>query len=248
MRILVTGAALRIGAAICARLAADGHQVIIHYNTSKEAAQALATAITQAGGTAHTIGANLADRAQVAALIPAIIARFGPLDCLINNASSFVHDDFAGFDTQDWDFHIGPNLAAPIFLARDFARQTERGCIINMLDHKVVAPNPDFFSYTIAKLAMAGATTVMAQALSGRIRVNAIAPGITLISGKQTQVGFARAFAAPPLGRSATPAEIADAVQYILATPSLNGEILVLDGGESLAPRGRDIAYAVGLE
>jgi NAD(P)-dependent dehydrogenase (short-subunit alcohol dehydrogenase family) len=134
-----------------------------------------------------------------------------------------------------------------LLLAREFAANLagQPGAIVNLLDHKVTALNPDFFTYTLTKIAMAGATRLLAQAYYPGIRVNGVAPGITLISGKQTPEGFARAWSAPPLGRSATPEEIAAAVCFILATPSLNGQILVLDGGESLLARPRDIAFDV---
>jgi NAD(P)-dependent dehydrogenase (short-subunit alcohol dehydrogenase family) len=229
-------------------LAADGAEVVIHCHRSTDAAEALAARIIAAGGRAYVLAADLADRGARAEVIARATALAGPLDVLINNASSFRYDDFPGFSEENWDFHLSPNLEAPVFLARDFARVAPvGGSIVNLLDFKVTALNPDFFTYTIAKAALAAATGMMAQAMAGKIRVNGIAPGITLISGKQTDAGFARAFAATPLGRSSTPAEILAGIRYILATPSLNGEILVLDGGESLLPRGRDIAYAVGL-
>ena len=244
-RVLVTGAARRIGAALARAMAADGWHVLAHYNGSAKEAASLAREISEAGGSCDIVRADLSDRAQVAALIPDCVERFGGIDALINNASSFRYDDLASMDVRSWDAHLAPNLQAPVFLAQGFAasRAGRSGCVINMLDHKVAAPNPDFFSYTIAKLALAGATRVLAQALGGVIRVNGIAPGITLLSGKQTQAGFEHAWRAPPLGRSSTPAELADACRYVLATPALNGQILVLDGGDSLLERQRDIAF-----
>ena len=241
-RVLVTGGARRIGAAISEGLAADGWDVVIHCNASRADAEALADRVTASGGSCSVIQADLADRDAVARLV----GRAGALDALINNASSFRYDTLATMDAASWDAHLGPNLVAPVFLAQAFAasRAGRPGCVINMLDHKVTALNPDFFSYTIAKVAMAGATRLLAQALSDAgIRVNGIAPGITLLSGKQTQAGFERAWSAPPLGRSSTKEELVAACRFILATPSLNGQILVLDGGESLLGRQRDVAF-----
>ncbi len=241
-RVLVTGGARRIGAAICEGLAADGWEVVIHCNTSRDDAEALAWRVTAAGGTCSVLQADLAERDAVAGLI----GRAGALDALINNASSFRYDSLAAMDAASWDAHLGPNLEAPVFLAQAFAasREGRPGCVINMLDHKVTALNPDFFSYTIAKVAMAGATRLLAQALAGTgVTVNGVAPGITLLSGKQTQAGFERAWSAPPLGRSSTTRELVAACRFILATPCLNGQILVLDGGESLVGRQRDVAF-----
>ena len=244
----MTGSARRIGAAIARALAGDGWHVIVHYNRSGAQAQALANAISDEGGVCGTIQADLGDRPAVRDLIAACTLRFGALDALINNASSFTYDTLDSMDEASWDRHLQPNLAAPVFLTQAFAAACNgQGNVINLLDHKVFALNPDFFSYTIAKVAMTGTTRLLAQALSqrpgGAIRVNGIAPGITLLSGKQTQAGFEHAWSAPPLGRSSIPDEIADACRFILETPSLNGQILVLDGGESLVGRQRDIAF-----
>ena len=244
MRVLVTGGARRIGAAISRALAADGWHVIIHHNSSGDEAARLATDIALQGGIAHPIAADLSDRDAAAALVPACITKFGRLEALINNASSFRYDTIDTMDAASWNAHVRPNLEAPIVLAQAFARQNRPGNIINLLDHKVTAPNPDFFSYTVAKMALAGVTRLLAQALAANaIRVNGVAPGITLLSGQQTEAGFARAWQAPPLGRSSTPQELAGACRYILTTPPLNGQILVLDGGESLLARPRDIAF-----
>ncbi len=247
---LITGGARRIGATLARALAADGWQVIVHYHRSAADASALAASIAAAGGQCGTIQADLADRTEVAGLVESCVAEFGPVDALINNASVFQYDTLESMDAASWDAHLGPNLEAPIVLARAFARArgTHAGNVVNLLDHKIAAPNPDFFSYTVAKLALAAATRLLAQSFrqeSRPIRVNGIAPGITLLSGRQTQAGFERAWTAPPLGRSSTPQEVADACRFILATESLNGQIMVLDGGDSLLQRQRDIAFEV---
>jgi len=242
---LITGAARRIGATFARALAADGYAVGIHYNASATEAEALVAELRAGGARAVALGADLADRAAVGGLVAACQAALGPMRVLINNAASFQYDTAGDFTAAGLDTHLRANLEAPLLLARDFAASLAgaHGCIINMLDHKITALNPDFFTYTVAKVGLAGATRTLAQSYGGRIRVNGIAPGITLISGKQSETGFARAWEAPPLGRSATPEELADAVRYILATPSLNGQILVLDGGESLLARARDVAF-----
>jgi len=246
---LVTGGARRIGAAITRALAARGYAVAIHCHASLKEAEALADEIRTTGGRAVALAADLADRHATATLIPRATAALGPVNVLINCAAAFRYDTAGTFTEADLDFHLRPNLEAPLLLAQHFAQALggQPGNVINMLDHKVMALNPDFFTYTLAKIALAGATQMMAQSFGGRIRANGIAPGITLLSGKQTQAGFERAWSAPPLGRSATPDEIAQAVLFALSVPSLNGQILVLDGGESLLARPRDVAFDPAL-
>ncbi|HTR16925.1 MAG TPA: SDR family oxidoreductase [Acetobacteraceae bacterium] len=245
--VLITGAARRLGAAMARALAADGWQVIISYNRSAAEAEALVAEIEAAGGRCHAVAADLADRATVARLIPDCVTRFGRIDCLINNASSFRAEDIGTMSFDSYDFHMRPNLEAPLFLAQGFVRALgdAPGVIINMLDQKIANLNPDFLSYTVAKAGLAAATRMLAMAFGGRIRVCGIGPGVTLISGKQTPQGFERAWRSPPLGRSSTPDEMVAAVRFILATPSLNGQVLFLDGGESLRGRARDVAFEV---
>ncbi len=242
---LVTGGAVRIGAVIAQRLAREGYAVGVHAHRSIAQAEALAGELRAEGFAAAALSADLGDRAAVGGLVAACAAVLGPVRLLVNNAASFRYDDAAGFDGADLDFHLRPNLEAPLLLARDVARALgeDEGAVVNMLDHKVAALNPDFFTYTVAKVALEGATRMMAMAFGGRVRVNGVAPGITLISGKQTPQGFARAWRAPPLGRSATPDEVADAVLFVAEARGLNGQVLVLDGGESLIARRRDIAF-----
>jgi NAD(P)-dependent dehydrogenase (short-subunit alcohol dehydrogenase family) len=243
---LITGAAKRVGAEIARTLAAAGFRVVVHYNRSGAEARALAAEIAASGGVCHLLRADLADRAEVDAMIDRCIAAFGPLDALINNASHFSNDTISTVTWSGLDAHWVPNLGAPMMLSRDFARALEgerTGCIVNLLDQKVGNLNPDFISYTISKVALAGLTQVLAMAFAPRIRVCGVSPGLTLISGKQTQQGFEQAWAATPLGRSSTPQEIAQAVLFILNTPSMTGQTITIDGGESLAGRPRDVAF-----
>ncbi len=247
--VLITGAARRVGAAIARSLAADGWNVVVHYNNSSAAAERLADEIRKAGGVCDLQQADLRQRTEVEGLIDRCAALHGSLDCLINNASVFYYDDIA---TVSWDSlheHLASNLIAPVFLCRDFVRRSTGtdGCIINILDQKVVNLNPDFLSYTIGKIGLAGLTETLAMALSGRIRVCGIAPGLALISGKQTEASFQKAWHAPPLGRGTTPDEIAACVRYILASPGMTGNTIFLDGGESVAGRARDVAFDPSL-
>lgn len=244
--VLITGAARRVGAAIARQLAADGWNVIVHYNRSKAEAEQLADEIRRAGGVCDLVHADMACRSDVESLMERCVASHGAVECLINNASVFYYDDIASVSWESLHDHLSSNLVAPVFLCRDFVRFFRGqgdGCIINILDQKVANLNPDFLSYTIGKVGLAGLTETLAMALAGRIRVCGIAPGLALISGKQTQASFEKAWRAPPLRRSTTPDEIATCVRYILASPSMTGSTIFLDGGESLAGRARDVAF-----
>jgi NAD(P)-dependent dehydrogenase (short-subunit alcohol dehydrogenase family) len=241
--VLVTGGARRVGAALVRSLASAGYAVIAHFQSSEACAQKLAAEIGQAGGRCGIIQADLTDRSATASLIPRCIDRFGPLGVLVNNASGYRYDNAASLNFEAWDENLRTNLEAPLFLAKAFAETcTEGGSIINMLDFKVTNLNPDYFSYTVAKVGLAGATRMLAMALRGRVRVNGIAPGLTMQSGRQTEEQFSRAWRMTPLGYGPTPEELGRAARFLIETQSANGQILGLDGGASLRPRGRDIS------
>ena len=246
MRALITGGGRRIGAAIARALAADGWDLVIHFNRSDKDASALAAEIAGAGGRCDLLQADLSQRNEVQGLIMRCVRDYGPLDCLVNNASHFINDTIADVTWESFQAHMAPNLAAPLLMSRDFAaayQGREGGCIINLLDQKLANLNPDFLSYTLSKIGLAGLTEILAMALAPRIRVCGVAPGLTMIARKQSEASFARAWRDTPLGRSSTPEEIAAAVRFILATPSITGQTITLDGGESLRGRPRDVAF-----
>ena len=233
--ILVTGGAKRLGAAMARALVAAGFPVIIHAHRSGPEARALAAELG-----ARVVLGDLADPAVPARLV----AEAGPLAGLINNASRFVFDTVTSTTAEQLAAHMGPNLIAPVLLAQAFAaQQPEQGVIINMLDQKLSNLNPDFFSYTLSKAALAAGTEMMALSLAPKIRVCGIAPGLTLPGPKQTAEKFERAWRENPLRRGASPEDIARAVLFILQTPSLTGTVITVDGGEHLTHRPRDIAF-----
>ncbi len=243
---VVTGAARRIGATIAQDLARQGWRVIVHYHRSEADAEAVARQIESEGGRCATMQADLSSRDGIESLIPRIVDTYGIPDLLVNNASAFGNDVITNVTWDSFHSQITPNLAAPVLLSRDFARARNGeagGCIINLLDQKVGSLNPDFLSYTLSKVALHGLTHMLAMALAPTIRVAGISPGITLISGKQSQASFERAWKAAPLGRSSTPEEIASAVRFILENASFTGQTITLDGGESLQRRPRDVTY-----
>lgn len=233
----VTGGAKRLGRAIALKLAQNGWDVAIHCHSSTKDAEATANDIRALGRRALVLQADLGVEAEVEQLIPAINRDLGPLTCLVNNASVFEMDKVDTATRASWDKHIETNLRAPLVLSQAFAQQLPaqaNGNIINMLDQRVWKLTPYFLSYTVAKMGLWTLTRTLALALAPRIRVNAIGPGPTLPSPRQSDEHFAAQSAAMPLGHGATPDEIAAAALYILSSPSMTGQMIALDGGEHL--------------
>ncbi|MFN3461108.1 MAG: SDR family oxidoreductase [Oceanibaculum sp.] len=234
---LVTGGAKRLGREIALKLAADGWDIALHYHRSGDAAAATAAEIRALGRRVHLLQADLGSEAEVTPLVPAAAAVLGPVTCLVNNASVFEMDKIDTVTRDSWDRHLETNLRAPFVLSQALARDLPAGSdgnIVNLLDQRVWKLTPYFMSYTVAKMGLWTLTRTMALALAPRIRVNAIGPGPTLPSPRQSDEQFAAQSAAMPLGHGATPGEIADAVLYILRSPSMTGQMIALDGGEHL--------------
>lgn len=234
---LITGAADRIGAAIAARLAAEGYAVVIHYRSSGEKAEELADAIAADGGQAEIVRADLTKREDRMGLIARAAEPFGPLMLLVNNASVFEPDSADTLHEDLWDLHMAVHAEAPVFLARDFAAQLpadEKGNIVNIIDERVLSLSPDYFSYTLSKSLLWTATRTLAQSLAPRVRVNAIGPGPTLANSRQSESEFEASRRRLPLQTGADPDEIAAGVVSILELPSMTGQIIALDGGEHL--------------
>ena len=235
---IVTGGAKRIGAEIARALAADGWHVLIHYHRSQAEAEALAAEIGQA-----TIGyADLADPGAATTILAASEG-LPPPRLLVNNASRFVHDDFADFGLDGWAAHLDVNLRAPALLSQAFAARAGSGLIVNLLDAKLAALNPDFFSYTLSKIGLAGLTELCARALAPNIRVCGIAPAVTMVSGPQSRDNFAKVHALNALKRGVDVADIVAALRFLIATPSLTGETILLDGGQRFLSLPRDVQF-----
>lgn len=234
---LVTGAARRIGQALARDLAQHGWTVALHCRKSMGEAEALAREIHAHGGTASVFTADLERVAEIEALVAACTNRLGPPTCLINNASEFLLDRIETMDEALWDRHLDVNLKAPVFLAQAMVRHLPgdaHGNIINIIDQRVWKLTPEFFSYTISKAGLWTATQTLAQSLAPRIRVNAIGPGPVLRSVHQTDADFDAEKQSTLLKTGPSTAEIAAAVRFILATPSMTGQMIALDSGQHL--------------
>lgn len=235
---LVTGGARRIGRAIALSLARDGWSVAVHHNHSVDSAKEVVSEIARAGSHAVAIKTDLSCEDEVETLVPKAVDALGPVGLLVNNASAFENDTIETATRDSWAAHIQTNLHAPLVLTQAFARalpRTEGGVVVNLLDQRVWNLTPYFLSYTVSKSGLWTLTRTLALALAPRIRVNGIGPGPALPSRHQTEEQFARQCAAMPLGRGTTPEEICGTIQFIIATPSLTGQMIALDGGQHLA-------------
>ena len=240
---VVTGAAHRLGKAMAMALGQDGFRVAVHYNESADAAQSVVDQIVAAGGIAQAFQADLADEVQTQGLIPAVVRHWGAVGVLVNNASRFERDEALTVDRAGWDAHMETNLRAPFVLCQHMAQtlpDSASGVIVNMLDQRVWNLPPHFTSYTLSKAGLWTLTQTLALALAPRIRVAAIGPGPALPSARQTPEHFALQAGRTPLQIPTTPAEIVATLRYILAAPSVTGQMIALDGGQHLdwAPGG----------
>lgn len=243
---LVTGAGRRIGRAIALGLAQAGWDVAVHYRSSGAEAQETVDAIRALGRRAALLECDLADEAAVRTLLARAGEAVGPIACVVNNASLFEYDSAADFSPALLAAHMQANVSAPILLAQALHAATPAGSeavVINLLDQKLANLNPDFLSYTLSKAALQAATAMLAQALAPTVRVVGVAPGLTMLSGDQSESGFASAHQATPLGRSSTPQDVADAVCYLASARAITGTTLLVDGGQHLMPLPRDVMF-----
>lgn len=236
---IVTGGARRIGCCIARALAADGWHLLIHHHSSD--AGELAAELG-----AKTVRADLADPAAADAIIGALDG-LPPPALLVNSAAGFVLDQLDDFTADQWDRHMAVNARAPALLTRAFAAAVPEGqgaLVVNLLDAKLTQPTPDFFSYTVSKMAFAGVTELSARVLAGRnIRVCGIAPSVTLVSGPQTRENFESVHRLNALGRGVEVEQIVDTLRYIVRTPTLTGQTIILDGGQRFLGLPRDVQF-----
>lgn len=238
---IVTGGARRIGCSITRALAADGWHVLIHHHSSTAQAGKLAKELG-----ATTVRADLADPAA-ADVIVAALEGLPPPALLVNSAAGFALDQLDDFSAAQWDRHMAVNARAPALLTQAFARAVPSGqgaLVVNLLDAKLAQPNPDFFTYTVAKMALAGVTELSARVLARRgMRVCAIAPSVTLVSGPQTRENFDQVHRLNALERGVTVDQIIAALRFVIASPTLTGQTITLDSGQRFLGLQRDVQF-----
>ena len=235
--ILITAAGKRIGKCLAEMLAKQGYYIYLHYHTSQSETEETLKSIQAQGGNGALIPGDLGDYDQVEGLLNLCSHPDHPLRHVINNASQFINDSLLDFTEDSFASHQNVNLRAPLQLARALHGRIpdgEKGSVINIIDSKAFALNPDFHSYTLSKYALRGATETMAQALSPKVRVNGIAPGLTLISSTQSARNFDLASHLNFIGEPLDVADIAKTALLLLTSKSINGTTIPVDGGQKM--------------
>ncbi|MDO9637179.1 MAG: SDR family oxidoreductase [Pseudotabrizicola sp.] len=253
MAALVTGAGKRLGRAMALYLAARGHDVAVHYDSSADEGRAVVEEITAMGRRAVALPADLLVESQVETLVPRAVAALGPLTVLVNNASIFEYDTVQTGTRASWDRAMESNLRAPFVLIQGFAAQcpqavpdaqgepVAQGLVVNMIDQRVQKLTPEFASYTLAKMGLWALTRTAAQGLAPHVRVNGIGPGPTLQGGRQSADHFARQRAATVLGRGANASDVTAALGFFLDSPAVTGQMIAVDGGQHLGWKTPDV-------
>jgi len=236
--LLITGAATRVGRAIALHFAERGWNIALHYYRSSSKAKELKKIIEKKWVKAILIKADLKNPNQTERIIHLARKKLGTIDCLVNNAALFEKDDIASFTTKSWNDHININLLAPTILIKQFAKQASKKTvsnIINIIDQRIFNLTPFFMSYTISKSGLQTLTKTMAMRLGPNIKVNAIAPGPTIKSKRQTERHFKNQITSTLLKKPVRSEDICDTVEFLINNNSVTGQIIAVDSGQNLS-------------
>ena len=235
-KIIITGGATRIGAAIAKKLSGKEIEILIHYNKSKSKAENLKKELQKKGSKVFLVRGDLSKEKDVTKIIKFAKSKLKFFDCLINNASLFENDKIENFTTDSWGKHLRTNLRTPALLSKMFARNIKgkNNNIINIIDQRVFKLTPYFFSYTISKTGLYTLTKTSAMSLAPNIRVNGIAPGPTLKNKRQSEKHFKKQYMATPLKRKVDVEQICSAVDFFIKNRSITGQVISIDSGQSL--------------
>ena len=235
-KIIITGGATRIGAAIAKKLSGPKREMVIHFNKSKLKAENLKRILQKEGTKVYLVKADLSNEKDVSRLVKFSKSKLKYFDCLINNASLFENDKLENFSTQGWGKHLRTNLRTPALLSKEFAKNIKgiNNNIINIIDQRVFKLTPFFFSYTISKTGLYTLTKTSAMSLAPYVRVNGIAPGPTMKNKRQSEKHFKKQYLATPLKRQVDVNEICNAVDFFIKNRSITGQVLAIDSGQNL--------------
>jgi len=235
-KIIITGAATRMGAAIAKKLSGPNVEIVIHYNKSKLNAEKLQKELKKNKTKVWLIKGDLSKENDLKKIIKFAKSKLKYFDCLINNASLFENDNLKNFTSKSWDNHLNVNLKAPAFLTKEFAKNIKgkNNNIINIIDQRVFKLTPFFTSYTLSKTGLYTLTKTSAMSLAPNIRVNGIAPGPTIKNKRQTDKHFKKQYLATPLKQQVGVREICNAVDFFIKNSSITGQVLAIDSGQNL--------------
>jgi len=235
-KIIITGGATRIGAAIAEKLSGPNIEITIHFNRSKSKAENLKKNLQKLGTKVYLIRADLSKEKDIHKIIKFSKSKMKFFDCLINNASLFENDKLENFSSKSWEKHISTNLKAPALLSKEFSKNIrgKNNNIINIIDQRVFKLTPFFFSYTLSKTGLYTLTKTSAMSFSPRIRVNGIAPGPTIKNKRQSEKHFKSQYLATPLKQQVDVNEICNAVDFFIKNSSITGQVLAIDSGQNL--------------
>jgi len=235
-KIIITGGATRIGAAIAERLSGPGVEMVIHYKNSRIDGEKLKKKLSKNGSKIYLIKGDLSKETDLNKIIKFAKNKLKYFDCLINNASLFENDKIENFTSNSWGRHLRTNLRAPALLSKVFAKNIKgkNNNIINIIDQRVFKLTPFFFSYTISKTGLYTLTKTSAMSLVPNVRVNGIAPGPTLKNKRQSDKHFKKQYLATPLKRQVDVKEICNAVDFFIKNRSITGQVVAIDSGQSL--------------
>ena len=235
-KIIITGGATRIGAAIAKKLSGLNKEILIHFNKSKTKAVILKNELEKNGTRVYLVKGDLGKESDIKKIIKFAKSKLKYFDCLINNASLFENDKLENFTNSSWENHINTNLKAPALLTKAFSKNIKKGNnnIVNIIDQRVFKLTPFFFSYTLSKTGLYTLTKTSAMSLSPNIRVNGIAPGPTLKNIRQSEKHFKKQYLATPLKRQVDVKEICNAVDFFIKNRSITGQVLAIDSGQNM--------------
>ena len=236
--LLITGAATRVGKAIALHFAERGWNIGLHYFRSSSKAKKLKKIIEENNVKVALIKADLKNSKQTEKNVPLARKKLGTIDCLVNNAALFEKDDIANFSIKSWNDHLNINLLAPAILTKQFAKQASKKSvsnIVNIIDQRIFKLTPFFMSYTISKSGLQTLTKTMAMRLGPNIKVNAIAPGPTIKSKRQTDRHFRNQVRSTLLKKSVKLEDICNSVEFLINNSSVTGQIIAVDSGQNLS-------------
>ena len=235
-KIIITGGATRIGAAIAEKLSGPGKEIVIHFNKSKTKAEKIKKKLSKNKTKVYLVKGDLSKETDVNKIVKFAKSKLKYFDCLINNASLFENDKLENFTTEGWGRHLRTNLRTPALLSKEFSKNIrgKNNNIINIIDQRVFKLTPYFFSYTISKAGLYTLTKTGAMSLAPNIRVNGIAPGPTLKNKRQTEKHFKKQYLSTPLKKQVNVQEICNAVDFLIKNGSITGQVIAVDSGQSL--------------